>query len=87
MLGVDNITDSSKFGIWNINWGLLPGDHMSLLRIRDVQRSDLALYRCRVICSSQDGSEKILHEIVHQVDVCMDRKDSRTSKCMKVHVM
>ena len=64
-----NITDSSKYGLWQAlpSWGIISGDHVALLRIRNIQRDDIGRYRCQVVCSSKTH----LVTTNHMVDLCL----------------
>ncbi len=78
---ITNITDSYKYGIWDAlpGWGMQEGEHVSLMRIRDVNVEDLATYRCDVMCMDRRG--RLQHQYYY-ADVCLTSHNAQSSELM-----
>ena len=62
-------------GIWEAipGWGMQEGEHVSLLRIRDVHVEDMARYRCHVECESHDWR---LRNSYNYADLCLKQPNN-----------
>ncbi|CAH1798200.1 unnamed protein product [Owenia fusiformis] len=79
--GTFNITDSRKYGTWqNIpGWGLRAGEHISILRVRDIKVQDAGSYICEITCRMGSGQTRTVR---HTAEICVNKPDSDTLHCM-----
>lgn len=55
-----NISVSEKHGVWLTldGWGMDWNEHVSVMRIRDVQQEDVGTYMCEVHCKHASGRHR-----------------------------